>query len=527
MSIADDMSITDQYHVITRSKRKNNISMNIDNYDSESDPDYSPTTTNSDDEFSFSESEVDDSIDESNIIDCSRSRKNNQEYIDIMDMDEQDKFILGTIFSKYIPDIDEIDESEEIDNKLVTRSQPDIVYKSNDANYFKSLDPEKQSQIISLEKQISIINDSVIPLRFNILESNLDINNKAIAIRKLESFSKMDHNSGEYHKIKSWIDGILKIPFGKYVDLPINLNNTKEEIDSYLINTQRILNENIYGHKNAKNHIIQLISQWIVNPSSIGSVLAIQGPMGIGKTTLVKEGISKCLNRPYFFISLGGATDASYLDGHSYTYEGSQPGKIVEILKEAQCMNPVIYFDELDKISNTSKGEEITNLLIHLTDHSQNSHFQDKYYSGISLDLSRCLFIFSYNNIEDVNPILLDRMYNIKLDDFSIKDKIQISFNYLLPNIYKIYNLSKNDIIFSEDNIEYLINNYCKEKGVRNMKRSLETIISKINVLKLCNNLDLQYSINNFNFPLVITNEIIDTLLIKNKSDDPPFQMYT
>ena len=523
MSNKDNMDVQENYQIITRSKIKNNISMNIDGYNSESDPDYSPTTTdtNSDDEFSFSESE-DDDISETKIIDLTKSRKNNEKLIDIREMEDVDKMIIGKIFSKYIPE-----DMEEDNTDLMLPTNPDIVYKSNDASYFKSLNSEKKIQIISLEKEISNINNSVIPLRFNILESNLDINNKATAIRKLEAFSKMDHNSGEYHKIKHWIDGILKIPFGNYVDLPINFNNSSEEINSYLLETQKILNKNIYGHHNAKNHIIQLISQWIVNPSSIGSVLAIQGSMGIGKTTLVKEGISKCLNRPYFFISLGGATDSSYLDGHSYTYEGSQPGKIVDIIKEAQCMNPVIYFDELDKISNTSKGEEITNLLIHLTDHSQNSHFQDKYYSGINLDLSRCLFIFSYNNIENVNPILLDRMYNIKLDDFNIKDKIQISFNYLLPTIYKTYNINKNDIIFNENNIEYLVNNYCKEDGVRNMKRCLETIISKINVLKLCNNLDLEYNIKNFKFPLTVSNEIIDNLLIKNKSHDPPFQMYT
>ena len=119
------------------------------------------------------------------------------------------------------------------------------------------------------------------------------------------------------------------------------------------------------------------------------------GPMGNGKTTLVKEGIAKMINRPFEFISLGGATDSCYLDGHSYTYEGSIPGKIVDIVKKAKCMNPVIYFDELDKVSETPKGEEIINLLIHLTDFSQNDHFIDKYYNNIPIDLSKALFIFS------------------------------------------------------------------------------------------------------------------------------------
>ena len=137
----------------------------------------------------------------------------------------------------------------------------------------------------------------------------------------------------------------------------------------------------------------------------MGSVFSIVGPMGNGKTTLVKEGIAKMINRPFEFIILGGATDSCYLDGHSYTYEGSIPGKIVDIVKKAKCMNPVIYFDELDKVSETPKGEEIINLLIHLTDFSQNDHFIDKYYNNIPIDLSKALFIFSLNDLEKVNPI--------------------------------------------------------------------------------------------------------------------------
>ena len=530
------MSINDQNTgVMTRSKRRK-IESKIETYpESESDEDYIP---GSDVEMSDSDNDNSESeVSETELLEelehlkkdspNTRRRKENiryEESFDIMEMDEKDQYILGNIFSKYLSDSifpdTENSPSPEPKKNLVS-------YKNEDNRYFQTLDEDKQQEILNIESQISKLNTNIIPLRFSILESNLDINNKAIAIRKIDNISRMDSNSSEYYKIKNWIDGILKIPFGKYVDLPLSINNSSEEIQSYLKNTQEILNKKVYGHHTAKSHILQIISQWIVNPSSIGSVLAIQGPMGIGKTTLVKEGIAKCLNRPYFFISLGGATDSSFLDGHSYTYEGSQPGKIVEILKQAQCMNPVIYFDELDKISNTYKGDEITNLLIHITDCSQNSHFQDKYYTGIDLDLSRCLFIFSYNNIQNVNPILLDRMYNIQLDDFKLDDKITISLDYLLPQILDVYKLTKDDIIFDKDTITYIIKNYCKDDGVRNIKRCLETIVSKINVLKLGSNLDLQYSIDDIKFPLKINNNIIEKLLSKSKHNDLPFQMYS
>ena len=136
----------------------------------------------------------------------------------------------------------------------------------------------------------------------------------------------------------------------------------------------------------------------VTNPEAIGTAIAIKGPPGTGKTTLIKNGISKILGREFAFIALGGATDSSFLEGHSITYEGSTWGKIVDILIQCRSMNPVIYFDELDKISETPKGDEITGILTHLTDVTQNDKFHDKFFSEIDFDLSKCLFIFSYND---------------------------------------------------------------------------------------------------------------------------------
>ena len=127
--------------------------------------------------------------------------------------------------------------------------------------------------------------------------------------------------------------------------MPVNIkDNTKDEITDYLLNANRILNSAVYGHKKAKCQILQIVSQWISNPQSTGSVFSIMGPMGNGKTTLVKEGIAKMINRPFEFISLGGATDACYLDGHSYTYEGSIPGKIVDIVKKGEMYESCYLF---------------------------------------------------------------------------------------------------------------------------------------------------------------------------------------
>jgi ATP-dependent Lon protease len=231
---------------------------------------------------------------------------------------------------------------------------------------------------------------------------------------------------------------------------------------------------------------------------------------------LIKEGLSKALNIPFVFIPLGGVNDSAYLTGHSFTYEGAIHGKIVDSLMKAGCMNPIIYFDELDKVSNTSKGDEIINTLIHLTDQTQNNKFYDKYFYDIPLDLSKALIIFTYNNDHLINPILKDRMIRINTDDYTKTDKLNIAQNYLIPEIMKDFNISEDLIYFTKDIIEYVINKTEKEKGVRNLRRSLETIISNLNLLMLTKTNNNNFTSIDFNiiFPVKINEKIVDKLII-------------
>jgi ATP-dependent Lon protease len=278
----------------------------------------------------------------------------------------------------------------------------------------------------------------------------------------------------------------MSIPFGKYNNLPVTLQNDGvDKCSDFMNKSIDILNNAVYGMNDIKMQVLKLLGQWISNPNSIGSNLAIRGPMGTGKTTIVKDGISKILGREFAFIALGGATDSSFLEGHSYTYEGSIPGKIIDILIRTKTMNPIIYFDELDKISNTPKGDEITNILTHLTDTTQNHKFHDKYFSELDFDLSKAIFIFSYNDETKINPILKDRMFCVETKGYTSSDKIVISKDYLIPTIIKQLNMSKTDVIFNDDNIKYIIDNFTqKEKGVRNLKRCLENIYNTINLYR-------------------------------------------
>ena len=280
----------------------------------------------------------------------------------------------------------EYDDQDEKYEELIDKHMLKDSEESN-MEYYHYLDAKKKAEIYSLTKDIYEYNGSNIPLRFKVIESEMDMKTKAIALENIDKMAEMDVSTGEHSKMDHWINGLMRIPFGKYNNIPVNPDSSIKEKRKFIQNTYKTLDNAIYGHKEAKTHMLQVIGKWMKNPLSGGNVLAIQGPMGNGKTTLVKEGISKVLNRPFHFIALGGASDSAYFDGHCYTYEGSHWGRIVQILQESKCMNPIIYFDELDKISDTTKGDEITHMLTHLTDPSQNSLFQDNYLPGVNLDL--------------------------------------------------------------------------------------------------------------------------------------------
>jgi len=398
-----------------------------------------------------------------------------------------------------------------------------------DIKYFKALPESKQNIIIEKMERKFSIDDEQVPLKFKLLEKAVPPSIEKIAMSKYHALSNMEPSSSEYYKCFNWIEGYANLPIGVYRDLPVKLDDGAEACAAFVTQVRNNMDAAIYGQDEAKLQILQFVSAWIANPKGQGNVLSIYGPMGVGKTTLVKEGVAKALGRPFHFISLGGATDASYLDGHSYTYEGATWGRIADILAQSKCMNPIIYFDELDKISETPKGEEIMNLLIHITDGSQNDKFQDKYFTGIDLDLSRCLFIFSHNNHERVNPILRDRMYNIKVDGFNLKEKLVIAEQYLMPGALRDVGLHEK-VSVSKEIVQYIIENHTgDERGVRELKRCMHTIMSKLNLLRFYNDpKQVPFAIPEFQLPFTLEKKHIGLFLKKKEGMDPSIaHLYT
>jgi ATP-dependent Lon protease len=273
------------------------------------------------------------------------------------------------------------------------------------------------------------------------------------------------------------------------------------------------LDKAVYGIPDAKNQIKRLLAQW-VNGNDQGYVFGFEGPPGTGKTTLAKQGIAKCLKdengnpRPFVFIALGGSSNGSTLEGHNYTYVGSTWGRIVDGLIESKCMNPIIYIDELDKISRTEHGREIVGILTHLTDPSQNNEFMDKYFAGIKLDLSKCLIIFSYNDPELIDKILLDRIQRIHLEPLSRTDKIRIANDHIIPEILENVGMSRGDIELSDDDLSYILETYTYEPGMRKGKEKLYDLFREVN---------LQYLLNeHVELPFRIDRDFINTVFEKD-----------
>lgn len=612
-------------------------------------------------------------------------------------------------------------------------------YDSDEKAYYQRLSDLDKLYVASLEQHIHDLNKDDIPLRFKILLSKMEEKIKAIAIKRLQYVEALSPTSSEYFKTCSWIESLCKLPIGRYENLPVCKSSTVPEIRGFVRNVKAQLDATVYGHADAKDHIIRLIAQWISNPVSKGLVLGIHGAPGTGKclavdtpvlmydgsimlvqeirvgdmlmgddhqprrvlnlgrgvsqlykvrasddrwdytvngehilclkgadgkvheltvneylslprneasllhgysledglgatgkscriavltrmlktggrrterstvtytsdnsknvehvaflarslgmfcsvdkartltifgkhvgllgvphdtqqsgdgsvsidieavgsgeyygftidgngrfvlgnfvvthnTSLVKDGICKALGLPFAFVALGGATDGSYLDGHSYTYEGSTWGKIVDIVMKAGVMNPVLYFDELDKVSGTYKGEEIINILVHLTDSTQNDRYQDKYFMDIDFDMSRCLMIFSYNDESTINPILKDRMVRIKTKGYTQKEKVIIAKQYLIKDLLTQFNFAEDSIRFSDDVIGYIASRIPVEEGVRNLKRALECIISNINLKMLLTDEEMH-------FPMDVTYKTVDTY-VKHIEDMSYKSMY-
>tara|TARA_Y100000768_G_scaffold206226_1_gene155422 strand:+ start:13671 stop:16967 length:3297 start_codon:yes stop_codon:yes gene_type:complete len=398
----------------------------------------------------------------------------------------------------------------------------------------------------NIENQlVSIIKESLTNVKRNILITNICALNNIIRKYNIQT-SRLCHSGKKTDYMKENICKFINtikhnndllvecaISCGVYKDeqniisiLSTSVTEIEEktvQINDYMKDVTKTLDLAVHGHDKAKRQIERIIGQWI-NGEKSGYCFGFEGPPGLGKTSIAKKGIANCLKdengnpRPFSFIAVGGSSNGSTLDGHNYTYVGSTWGRIVEILMDKKCMNPIIFIDELDKVSKTEHGKEIIGILTHLIDPTQNDVFEDKYFSGIDLDLSKALFIFSYNDVDAIDRVLLDRIHRIKFKHLSLEDKLVIVKDFLFPEIYKKMGL-EGMIEISEDTVKYVIDEYTSEPGVRKLKEILFEIVGEINLEILRNKAD-------YEIPIIITKDDIKYKYLKERHEMTPKKVH-
>ena len=430
---------------------------------------------------------------------------------------------------RLVPQRYNMKKEPEIVKKFVELLTKPVEDNSIDAqiDQFKALADDKQRELIAALERRPTMTDKGINLMMRILTLKLPADIQAMILAKYNALQDMDPGTGEYYKMRNWLDKVVSVPFGTYRELPVKIEDGQAPCEAFMRSAKAALDSATYGQDEPKLQILQYIATKIANNENNGLSLLLVGPPGIGKTSLIKNGIAKALGWPFQFISLGGDSDASTYTGHQLVYESSHCGKIVNSLVTAKSMSCVMLFDELDKISATPKGEEVQNILIHLTDPAANTEFEDKFLAGIPINLSKAMFVFTANDINKIDRVLLDRMIVIQLKGYDVKQKLAIAENYLLPAALREVNLNEK-VAISKEVIQHIIETYAsEEKGVRHLKRCLEQIAQKLNMLRMYNTKELPFYIKDFTLPFVLKKEHCELFLKKSEvSDGPPPGMY-
>lgn len=398
----------------------------------------------------------------------------------------------GIVFLQPLTDLFKIvNENQQQDTTRPIRSRTPEPQRTRTVEVPSEEELEKKRRAKSLKRKLDHAEDeldnykrsknefSMSNLKDQLLLLDVDLETKSFVVDKYENIRKM--SGSDYSKGINWLKTVAGIPFGKCKPFPVQKTDSTETIKKFFDDVKRKLDEKVYGLDGVKQEILEYLARKITNPNGTGHVLALCGKAGVGKTKMLKS-LAEALDLPFHQINCGGLNDVSILTGHSETYVGSKPGKIVEMLQNSNYMNPILYFDEIDKISE-QKSKDIYGILTHILDEEQNSKFQDNYLSNINIDLSKVFFVLAFNDASKIDDIVYDRMKVIFIDSPSTQEKVQICRQKMLPEIMKNVKFRKNTAInLSDELIEYIVSKKCdSESGVRSLKKTLETIFYKLN----------------------------------------------
>lgn len=397
---------------------------------------------------------------------------------------------------------------------------------NSEQRYLDSISPKEKKMLLDEEKRLNSLMKHNIPLKYKILRLSAPDSVKLNALKMLKHYNNDNENGAGF---LTAVENITSIPWNVYHQLPVTISNASP----FLVNSYSLMDKAIYGQHAAKMEVIEFLATLIANPNS-NRVIGLYGPPGIGKTSLVKKALSEALgNRPFHYVSLGGAMDATFLTGSRPVWKGSRSSRLVNAVIDCGCMNPIIYFDELDKISKTEKGDEIIDFLVHLTDPIQNDHINDKF-TGIDLDLSKAIIVFSYNYREKIDSVLLDRIKEIELFGFNEKEKVHIARDYIIPKtLHNVGFKQEHKIIINEPEIHTinaLVSVENETSGVRNLIRVYKDLFSRLMVCYMTQDVHqrkrkrgmsapinslIRYSLDEpIKFPFVLSDHVIKKLLL-------------
>lgn len=313
-----------------------------------------------------------------------------------------------------------------------------------------------------------------------VMNNNMSDYVKKCTLTRLE---EMKSSNSEYHKNLTYVKTLIDYPWAPddYCDVFTTIGSDLAKCREKLKQIKAEFDVKVFGQIEFKTVIGDIVGKWFTNPNSMGKAIGLCGPPGCGKT-LIASGLGKVLGIPYQEIHLGGLEDGSVLNGHSFTYSGAQPGLIITKMVAAGEPRCILFFDELDKACTKHGVNEVFNVLIHATDPNTNSKFSDKFFQDVTFPLSKCIFVFSFNDASKIDPILKDRMEIINVLPYSLSDKLEIAKNYLTPELLDSVGIEKESIVMTPQTIEHIVTKYTLEAGVRKLRSCIEKIFLKLNV---------------------------------------------
>ena len=345
----------------------------------------------------------------------------------------------------------------------------------NQAEYERySIEEHKtmETQVAQLEKKIS---NSMFQLKYKILNLQTTEENKAVIYRKFLELQNTNRDDSEYSKLTNWLNNVIEMPFDK-----VKIFSHSESITRFLQFAYQKMNQELYGMKKVKEQLLFFINAKLTNPNMKRTNLGLVSKPGMGKTSIARL-LSSILDIGFEQISCGGVDRSDFFKGHDYTYVGSRPGEIVNCLKRMGTKNGILFFDEYEKVLS---NKSISALMLHITDPAQNSEFRDNYFSELTIDLSAIWFIYSMNSLPK-DEALRDRIFYIEIEDYSLREKITIVRDFILPKTLFNSGLNKNDIVFDTETIKYLVNQFSNEKGLRTLEKIILDIVNKLKFLEL------------------------------------------